>query len=97
MADVYGGPFANDGAGYTDVSTVCVAAAQDEIGVHLVAFAALLGVTLVVAPATAGTYSLVEGVDSPHPDFDAIRPEQRDKIGKELTAIWDAVDAAPVV
>ncbi len=93
MADVFGGPFGT----YVDVAAVCVADAQDDVGILLVNFAALWGITLVVAPATAGTFTLVEGVDSPHPDFDAIRPEQREKMGVELIAMWDAIDAAPVV
>lgn len=93
MSDVFDGPFGT----YADVAAVCVADAQDDVGILLVNFAALWGITLVVAPATAGTFTLVEGVDSPHPDFDKIPIEQREKMGVELIAIWDAVDAAPVV
>lgn len=92
MADVYGGPFGT----YVAISGVIVAASQDEVGATLVELARLLGITLTIAPATAGTYTLVEGTDNPHPDFDAIRPEMRDKIGKELAAIWDVIDAAPI-
>ena len=93
MADVFDGPFGV----YVNVAGICVAAAQDDVGLLLVSFAALWGITLVVAPATAGTFTLVESVDSPHPDFDKIPVEQRQKMGVELIAIWDAVDAAPVV
>lgn len=93
MADVFGGPFGT----YPDVAAVCVAAAQDDVGILLVSFAALFGITLVLAPATAGAFTLVEEASSPHPDFDKMAVEQREKMGVELIAIWDAVDAAPVV
>jgi len=92
MVDVYGGPFGT----YPAITGIIVAAVQDEVALQLVELARLLGITLTADAATAGSYVLVEGTDSPHPDFDAIRPEMRDKIGKELASIWDVVDAAPV-
>ncbi len=92
-ADVFGGPFGT----YVDCTTVCVAAAQLEIGAYHVSLAALYGITLSVAAATAGSYVLVEGASSPSPDFDKIAVEQRHKMGVELSAMWDAIDAAPVV
>jgi len=92
MADVFDGPFGT----YPTFIAIVIATAQDEIGTLLENFAALYGITLVATGGAAGTYTLVEGVDSPHPDFDAIRREQREKMGAELVALWDVIDAAPV-
>ncbi len=93
MADVYGGPFGV----YVDVAAIMIAAAQTDVGEILVPFAALLGITLVASSGVAGSYTIVSGESLPHPDFDKITPEMQDKIGVELVAIWDAIDAAPVV
>lgn len=92
MVDVFDGPFGT----YVDVAAICVADAQIDVGLLLISFAALYGITLTCNAATAGSFVLTEGVSSPHPDFDAIRLEQREKMGVELSNIWDAVDAAPV-
>ncbi len=93
MADVFDGPFGT----YVDVAGIIVAASQTQVGTALIECARMFGVTLVATEGAAGTWSLVTSVDSPHPDFDAIRPEIREHIGRELAAVWDAVDAAPIV
>ncbi len=92
-ADVFGGPFAT----YPTFVAIIIATAQDELGTLLENFAALYGITLVATGGVAGSFTLIEGTDSPHPDFDAIRKEQREKMGVELVALWDVIDAAPVV
>lgn len=90
MADVYGGPFGT----YAVATGVIDGTGKDQLGAGLVSFAALLGITLTAGNGVTSAYSLVNGVDSPHPDFDAIRPEMRDKIGAELQALANAMDAA---
>ncbi len=92
MSDVFGGPFAT----YPTFIAVIAAAGQDELGTLLENFAALYGVTLTATGGAAGSFVLVEGTDSPHPDFDKIAVEQREKMGVELVALWDVIDAAPV-
>lgn len=93
MSDVFGGPFAT----YPTFVAIVIATAQDEIGTLLENFAALWGVTLVATGGVAGSFTLLEEADSPHPDFDKIPVEQREKMGVELVALWDVIDAAPVV
>lgn len=93
MADVYGGPFGT----YVDVAGIIVAASQTDVGEILVPFAALFGITLVATQGVAGSYTITEGESHPHPDFDKITIEMQNKIGVELSAVWDAIDAAPVV
>ena len=93
MVDTFGGPFAT----YPTFIAVIAAAGQDELGTLMENFAALWGITLVATGGVAGSFTLIEGTDSPHPDFDKITPEQREKMGVELVALWDVIDAAPVV
>lgn len=93
MADTYGGPFGT----YDNSSGVINAAGKGEVATNLINFAALLGITLTAGDGVTGAYALVSGSDSPHPDFDAIRVEQREKIGVELAAMWDAIDASSEV
>jgi len=92
MVDVYGGPFGV----YVDVAGVILAASQTEVGTTLEVFAKLLGITLVANSGTAGSYTVDTEVSLAHPDFDKITPEMQDKIGVELSNLWDAIDAAPV-
>lgn len=93
MADTYGPPI----GAYTTVGGVVNGTAKDSLAAQIVKFAALLGITFTGGNGVAGAYALIEAQDSPHPDFDAIRVEIRDKIGAELAALWDAVDAAAEV
>ena len=90
MVDVYGGPFATYPA---MASGVLDGTGKDELGVVLAAFAALWGITLTVGNGVTGAFVLTSEVDSPHPDFDKIGIEQREKMGVELAALWDVIDA----
>ncbi len=90
MVDVYGGPFGTYAVG----TGVINAAGKNEMGAALVSFAALLGITLTAGNGVASTNSLTQSVVSPHPDFDKIAVEMRAKIGVELSAIANAMDAA---
>lgn len=93
MSDEFGGDFGN----YANISGIIVAAVQTELGEELIKFAALYGITLVATEGAAGTFTLLESADSPHPDFDKIAVEVRTQMGEELIAFWDAIDAAPIV
>ncbi len=93
MSDEFGGDFGN----YTDTAGIIVAAVQTELAANLVKFGALYGVTLTLVEGAAGTFVLLSSADSPHPDFDKIAVEVRTQMGEELIALWDAIDAAPVV
>ena len=90
MTDVYGGPFGT----YLAAAGVVDGTGKDEIAAGMTSFAALLGITLTAGNGVTGAYVLDREVPNPHPDFDAIRPEMRDKIGLELAEMWDAIDAA---
>lgn len=68
--------------GYDDVTEVVSAAADVQIQAE---FAKLLA--LFPDPADA--------VSSPHPDFDLIPPEMREKVRTEITALAAAIGAAP--
>ncbi len=92
MSDQFGGSF----AGYSAVAGIIVAAVQTELADNLVKLGALYGVTLVLVEGAAGTFTLLEGADSPHPDFDKISVETRTQMGEELIALWDVIDAAPI-
>lgn len=91
-ADVFGGPFGE----YTAMtgSGVIDGTGKDEIGVILAEFALLFNITLTAGNGVTGAYALIHNTDSPHPDFDNISVEMRNKIGVELAALWDFLDAA---
>ncbi len=91
MADVFGGPFGT----YADASGgVIDGTGKDEIAVMLTNFMALFSITLTAGNGVTGAAVLLHNVDSPHPDFDAIRIEMREKMAVEMAALWDAIDAA---
>ncbi len=91
MADVFGGPFGT----YADASGGVVdGTGKDEIGVMLTNFCALYGILLAAGNGVTGAASLIHNVDSPHPDFDNIDVEVREKMGVEMENLWDAIDAA---
>lgn len=92
MADAFGGAF----GAYVDVAGIIVADAQTDVAQALQVFAALYGITLTAASGVAGSFVLTTSVSSPHPDFDKIDIEVRTQMGKELSALWDAVDAGPI-
>lgn len=91
MADVFGGPF---GAYTTLGSAVINGTSKDELALVLTEFCALLQITLTAGNGVTGAYALVHNVDSAHPDFDKINIEMRHKIGVEMAALWDKIDAA---
>lgn len=93
MADVYAPPFGN----YPAVGGVANATAKNDLAANLTSFAALFGIVLTAGDGVAGAYELTQGERNPSPDFDPIRPEVRDKIGAELAALWDSIDAAAEV
>ncbi len=92
MADVYGGPFGT----YASMASsgVVDGTGKDEVGAILAGLAALYGITLTAANGVAGSFVLTVGVDSPHPDFDKMEGFDREKLGVELAALWDVIDAA---
>ncbi len=90
MADVFGGPF----GAYTAMgSGVLDGTGKDELGVVLAEFCALLGITLTAGNGVTGAFAIINEVDSPHPDFDKMAIEMREKIGVEMAAIADVMDA----
>lgn len=90
-ADVFGGPFATYPAAS---SGVIDGTGKDEVAAILTAFAALFEITLTAGNGVTGLWALVHETDSPHPDFDKIPIETREKMGVELAALWDVIDAA---
>jgi len=92
MSDVFGGAFGT----YPTFIAIIAAAGQDELGTLLENFASLYGITLVATGGAAATATLIEGTDSPHPDFDKISVETRTQMAEELKALFDVIDAAPV-
>ncbi len=91
MADVFGGPFGT----YADASGgVIDGTGKDEVGVMLTNFCALFGVLLVAGNGVTGVGTIIHNASSPHPDFDNIAIEVREKMAVEMTNLWDAIDAA---
>lgn len=82
-ADVYGGPFGT----YPDVTGVVNATAKTEI-VALVAELKRFVPEPVIDEAGGA-------VSSPHPDFDQIPPQTRDKIRTEIDGLAAAIAASP--
>lgn len=94
MTDVFDGPFGT----YSVATGVINGTAKNQLGASLVSFASLLGITLTAGDGVSSTFSLKQNpttsVVAAKPGFDAFRPEQLVKIGEELKALANAMDAA---
>jgi len=90
MADTYGGPFAT----YDNSSGVINGTGKTELYTNLTNFAALFGVTLDTSTPASATHTLLQEEPNPHPDFDRLDPEMRDKIGVELAEMVKSIAAA---
>ena len=81
MADQYGHSFADDNAGYADLTLVMTPAVQTAVILEIDKFKALI-------PDLSASTNVV-------PDFDQIPPHTAEKLRAEIVLLVAAVEAAP--
>lgn len=92
MSDVYGGPFANDGAGYPAIHDAISSGAQTTVQARLDLLKALIPDTVVAGTASAaGTGASANA----KPDFDMIPPHTAVKLRAEIDSLKTVIEAAP--